>query len=300
MSILNKCYKDYFILLKPRVMSLVIFTAAIGLFLAPNTLKWWQSFLAISAIALGAGAAGALNMWYDADIDAIMKRTKTRPIPSGRLKATTVLYYGLFLSVISVLMLGIITNWFAAAFLAFTIFFYIVIYTVLLKLRTPQNIVIGGAAGAFPPMVGYASASGDITWQSFSLFLLIFLWTPPHFWALSLFTINDYAKAKIPMLPNIKGVIVTKKNILIYSILLSISAFIPCLFFNQSWLYFIVALISNIIFLTLAYKLYICNNAEKTQEIAKKLFYFSLLYLAILFLFILIEIIVKASLGYTI
>lgn len=300
MFIFAQSYKDYFTLLKPRVMSLVVFTAAIGMLLAPCRLNIWQYFIAIFAIALGAGAAGALNMWYDADIDAIMKRTKNRPIPMGRLNKQTVLYFGLILAIFSVLLLGMATNWFAAAFLAFTIFFYIVIYTIFLKRSTPQNIVIGGAAGSFPPMVGYAAITGGINWQSFTLFLLIFLWTPPHFWALSLFSINDYEAANIPMLPNIRGIKITKKYILIYSILLVISSLVPFFFFEYCWLYLLAAIISDAIFIYLAYKLYLSINDNDTMKFSKKLFYFSLSYLAIIFLFILLEIIIKAWLGHSI
>lgn len=297
---LNEICVNYFALLKPRVMSLVVFTASIGMLLPPSYLNMWQILIAILCIGLGAGAAGALNMWYDADIDEIMKRTKRRPIPMGKVKASFALYFGLVLAIISTIILGLVTNWFAALFLAFTIFFYIIIYTILLKRHTPQNIVIGGAAGAFPPMVGYACATGDISWQSLSLFLLIFLWTPPHFWALSLFTITDYDAVSIPMLPNIKGVLTTKKHILVYSVLLCVSAFIPGFFFNGCFLYLIAAFILNFILLDLAYKLWQCKGEEKSSQIAKKLFYFSLIYLAALFSAILLEIIFKAILGYSI
>lgn len=297
---LNRICVNYFALLKPRVMSLVVFTAAIGMLLPPSCLNIWQILIAITCIGIGAGSAGALNMWYDADIDAIMKRTKRRPIPSGKVKAQFALYFGLALAISSTIILGLATNWFAALFLAFTIFFYIIIYTILLKRNTPQNIVIGGAAGAFPPMVGYACATGDISWQSLSLFLLIFLWTPPHFWALSLFTITDYDAVAIPMLPNIKGVLITKKYILAYSVLLCISAFIPGCFFNGCFLYLIAAFILNFILLNLAYKLWLCKSDENSAQIAKKLFYFSLIYLAALFSVILLEIIFKAILGYSI
>lgn len=286
--------KDYVILLKPRVMSLVLFTALIGLLLAPEKISWVRALCCLLFIALGAGAAGALNMWYDADIDAIMKRTRMRPIPAGKLTPLVVFSFGFILALLSVIGLALVANWFAAAFLAFTIFFYIIIYTIFLKRRTPQNIVIGGAAGAFPPMVGYACVSGNSSLQSLALFLVIFLWTPPHFWALSLFSLTDYAAANIPMLPNIKGIQTTQNNILGYSIVMAISAFLPFWFSALSYAYFVVALILNIIFLYQAYNLWRARDNGSIKIWARKLFYFSLLYLFLLYSAILLEIIVQA------
>lgn len=286
---------DYFLLLKPRVMSLVLFTAFIGLLLAPGLLGWWRSFFALLFIALGAGASGALNMWYDADIDAIMKRTKSRPIPAGKITAFSVLCFGASLAILSVIGLGFVTNWVAAGLLAFTIFFYIVIYTIFLKRYTPQNIVIGGAAGAFPPLVGYACVSGNVAFEAIALFLIIFLWTPPHFWALALFTTTDYEAAKIPMLPNIRGVQVTKNNILVYSVLMAISALLPFYFSGLSLFYLSVAICLNFWFLYYAYLLWRTVDTEKIKLRSRRLFYFSLLYLALLFCSLLVEIIVRSA-----
>lgn len=291
---------DYFALLKPRVMSMVVFTAIIGMFLALPQMEVWRIIAAILCIAMGAGAAGSLNMWYDADIDAIMRRTMDRPVPSGRLTARQALYFGLLLALISVLLLGAITNWFAALFLAFTIFFYIIIYTILLKRSTEQNIVIGGAAGAFPPMVGYACVTGWLSWECFALFLLIFLWTPPHFWALSLFSVMDYEQAAIPMLPNIKGPFITKKYILFYSSLLTIVSLLPTWFFNGCFLYLLTAILLDMFLLYLSYRLLRSDTKETSIIIAKRLFFFSLIYLAAIFSVILLEIIFKAILGYSI
>jgi protoheme IX farnesyltransferase len=207
--------EDYVALLKPRVMSLVVFTAIIGLLLAPGGINPAIGVIAILCIAIGAGGSGALNMWYDADIDAIMSRTANRPIPSGRVSRGEALAVGIICSGFSVAILGLATNFVAAALLAFTIFFYAVIYTMWLKRSTPQNIVIGGAAGAFPPMIGWAAVTGDITLPSIVLFLIIFLWTPPHFWALALYKQGDYGAAGIPMLPNVAGEPATKFQILL-------------------------------------------------------------------------------------
>ena len=218
---------DYFALLKPRVMSLVVFTAFVGMMLAPGSINPLIALIAILAIAVGGGASGALNMWYDADIDAVMTRTKKRPIPAGRIAGGEALAFGLVLSVFSVLTLGTLTNWVAGGLLAFTIFFYAVIYTMWLKRSTPQNIVIGGAAGAFPPMIGWAAVTGGISLESVVLFLIIFLWTPPHFWALALFKLRDYDMAKVPMLPNVAGERHTKLQIVAYSLVLAAVAVSP-------------------------------------------------------------------------
>ena len=210
-------FGDYVALLKPRVMSLVVFTAFVGLFTAPVRVDPVVAFCAVLFIALGGGASGALNMWYDADIDAVMTRTRRRPIPAGRVSAQEALGLGLFLSGLSVMMLGIAANWFAAAFLAFTIFFYAVVYTMWLKRWTPQNIVIGGAAGAFPPMIGWACATGGIGIESLLMFALIFFWTPPHFWALAMRYRDDYAAAGVPMLPVVATPVVVSRRIVVYA-----------------------------------------------------------------------------------
>jgi len=213
-------FGDYVQLLKPRVMSLVVFTAATGLLVAPVPVHPFVAFVCILFIALGGGASGALNMWYEADIDAVMRRTRGRPIPSGRIAEGEALGLGLALSGLSVVMLGLAANWFAAAFLALTIFFYAVVYTMWLKRATPQNIVIGGAAGAFPPMIGWACATGGIAVESVLMFALIFMWTPPHFWALALFMKDDYSRAGVPMLTVTHGRPATRRHILAYAVLL--------------------------------------------------------------------------------
>ncbi len=218
---------DYFALLKPRVMSLVVFTAFVGLVSAPAAPDPVLAVVALVAIAMGAGASGALNMWFDADIDARMRRTAGRPIPAGRLAPGEALGLGLALAVGSVAMLGVLVNWTAGALLALTIAFYVLVYTMWLKRRTPQNIVIGGAAGALPPMVGHAAAGGGVTPESLSLFLIIFLWTPPHFWALALRCADDYASAGVPMLPNVMGERATRRQILFYSLLLAPACMLP-------------------------------------------------------------------------
>lgn len=217
-------FGDYFALLKPRVMSLVVFTAAVGLLAAPGTVHPFVAFCAILFIAVGGGASGALNMWYDADIDRIMTRTKGRPIPAGKVKEGEALAFGVALSGFSVVMLGLAANWVAAGLLAFTIFFYVVIYTMWLKRWTPQNIVIGGAAGAFPPMIGWAVVTGGISIESVLMFTLTFMWTPPHFWALCLFMKSDYKDAGVPMLHVTHGRRSTRTHILVYTILLALVA----------------------------------------------------------------------------
>jgi protoheme IX farnesyltransferase len=214
-------FGDFVQLLKPRVMSLVVFTAMVGLLVAPAHVHPFVAFVSILFIALGGGASGALNMWYDADIDAVMRRTRARPIPAGRIAPGEALGLGLALSGVSCLMLGLAANWFAAAFLAFTIFFYVGVYTMWLKRLTPQNIVIGGAAGAFPPMIGWAVATGGVSVESILMFMLIFMWTPPHFWALALFMKDDYSKAGVPMLTVTHGRAATRRHIFVYTLLLA-------------------------------------------------------------------------------
>src|SRR5712691_231778 len=209
---------DFVALMKPRVMSLVVFTALVGLMVAPGYLHPVLGFAALLCIAIGAGAAGALNMWYDADVDAVMSRTKSRPIPAGRVLPQEALGFGMTLAVGSVAVLGLVANWLAAGLLAFTIFFYVAIYTAWLKRSTPQNIVIGGAAGAFPPMIGWAAATGSISLEPCLLFLIIFFWTPPHFWALSLLRVDDYERARVPMLPVVAGPDEPRRQIMLYSL----------------------------------------------------------------------------------
>lgn len=280
---------DYIALLKPRVMSLVVFTALVGLVVSPVSINPFYSFLAIFCIAVGGGSAGALNMWYDADIDAVMERTKNRPIPMGKITPKKAFIVGMTLSLLSVLVMGIFINWFAAFFLAFTIFFYVVIYTIWLKRITPQNIVIGGASGAFPPMIGWAATTGTVSLNSFLLFLIIFMWTPPHFWSLSLFSSLDYEAAGIPMMPNVRGEYSTKKQILFYTILMAISAVGPYITGLGGNFYGIFSTVLSIIFIYFSYRLWKSDTHEATIVMAKKVFFFSLFYLAALFGILLIE-----------
>ena len=288
---------DFFALMKPRVMSLVVFTAWAGLVLAPGSLSLWNSFASILCIAAGAGASGALNMWYDADIDAEMSRTKKRPLPQGKMRPRAALGFGVLVSLASVWMLYIASNLVAAALLAFTIFFYLVIYTIWLKRRTPQNIVIGGAAGAFPPMIGWAAVTGDISFNSVILFLLIFIWTPPHFWALALYKTIDYAKVGIPMMPNVKGPVSTRNQIMIYSLALFVIATIPLFSGLAGDLYAICSIPLNLAFVTLAFKVWrsqaggIPNKNSETSlyavksgdRAARNLFAYSIVYLFAIF-----------------
>jgi heme o synthase len=280
---------DYFALLKPRVMSLVVFTALVGIVRAPAELHPVLGFTALLCIAIGAGASGALNMWWDADIDAKMTRTAGRPLPSGRVAPGEALALGLFLSVASVLMLGLFVGWVAAALLAFTIFFYAVIYTMWLKPTTPQNIVIGGAAGAFPPVIGWAAATGTVSLESILLFLIIFVWTPPHFWALALERKSDYARAGVPMLPNIYGDAETRKQILIYSLALAPLGVSPSLLGFAGLLYGACATVLGAIFIYFAVAVY-----RQRANAVKHLFGFSVLYLFLLFALLLIEPMVRS------
>lgn len=292
----NASVEDYFALLKPNVMRLVVFTAFVGMILAPGSIHPYFGFIAILCIAVGAGAAGALNMWYDSDIDAIMSRTQNRPIPAGRVSRDEALIFGIILSVFSVMTLGLVTNWFAAGLLAFTIFFYVVIYSMWLKRSTPYNIVIGGASGALPPIVGWAAVSGTITLESIILFTIIFVWTPPHFWALNLYKKGDYEAAKIPMLPNVAGEDETRKQILLYSILLAPVGALPWAIGMASWVYGVPALLAGAAFIYYAAKVYrvrpdgvtkLRDTAAKKQ--ARGLFIFSLYYLTGLFALLLID-----------
>ncbi len=275
--------EDYLALLKPRVMSLVVFTALVGLLVAPGHVHPVIGFTALLCIAIGAGASGALNMWYDADIDAVMTRTKSRPIPAGRVQPGEALAFGATLAVFSVATLGLLVDWFAAALLAFTIFFYVFVYTMWLKRVTPQNIVIGGAAGAFPPMIGWASVTGDVTLAPVLMFLIIFLWTPPHFWALSLLKSDDYARAGVPMLPVVAGHDERRRQILIYSLFLAPVGLAPTLFGFAGYVYGAVALACGAIMLTLAWRVYRDRKGQAAVSAARKLFAFSLLYVFLLF-----------------
>ena len=277
--------QDYALILKPRVMSLVVFTAAVGLFLAPGEIPVLTSVIAILCIAVGAGASGAINMWYDQDIDHIMERTQKRPIPAGRVTPKEALTIGSILSIISVLVLYFYVNTPSAILLAITIFYYVFIYTMWLKRRTPQNIVIGGAAGAFPPMIGWMATSGDITTGPIVLFAIIFLWTPPHSWALALFRRGDYEAAGVPMMPIVAGDASTKKQMLIYTCLLIPTTLLP-VFINMSGAsYGITALVLGVEFFRRCFKLWQDDGIDK----ARPLFFFSILYLTFIFMALIID-----------
>jgi protoheme IX farnesyltransferase len=288
---------DFFALLKPRVMSLVVFTAFVGLVAAPVTINPFLAVIAILAIAIGAGASGALNMWYDADIDAVMTRTASRPVPSGRVSPGEALSFGLVLSVLSVMTLGVLVNWLAASLLAFTIFFYAVIYTMWLKRWTPQNIVIGGAAGAFPPMIGWAAATGSISLESVILFLIIFLWTPPHFWALALFKSDDYARAGVPMMPNVAGEASTRRQIFAYALVLAPIGALPWVLGYTTAVYGVVASLLGAGFVWYSWKVLRMSDADRKMKPAKALFGYSLLYLFAIFAVYLGDRLVEHALG---
>jgi protoheme IX farnesyltransferase len=279
---------DYLALMKPRVMSLVVFTALVGLAVAPGHLHPVIAFTALLCIAVGAGAAGALNMWFDADIDALMARTARRPIPRGRILPGEALGFGLTLAAGSVVVLGLLVSWLAAGLLAFTIFFYVVIYTMWLKRSTPQNIVIGGAAGAFPPIIGWAAASGGTGLESILLFLIIFFWTPPHFWALALCRTGEYARAGIPMLPVVAGRSETQRQILIYTLVLAPLGAAPWLLGFAGSAYGAVAVATGGIMILLALRLRGQQGAAQEQT-ARNLFAFSVLYLFLLFAVLLVN-----------
>ena len=270
---------DYFALLKPRVMSLVVFTAFTGLFLAPGDLHPFLAAVALLCIAVGAGAAGAINMWYDRDIDAVMKRTRNRPLPAGRIDPGAALGFGVTLGIGAVVIMGLAVNLLAAALLAFTIGFYVFVYTMWLKRRTPQNIVIGGAAGAFPPMIGWAAMSGEVSLAPVLLFAIIFMWTPPHFWSLALYSRNDYEKAGVPMLPVVAGARETKKQILLYAILLAPLVMAPYALGIFGALYGVTAAALGALFVIGA----VCVWFDGTNASAKRMFAFSILYLFLLF-----------------
>ncbi len=278
---------DYFSLLKPKVMSLVIFSGFAGLLVAPNALEMHPLLICVAmlALAINAGAAGAINMWYDRDIDAIMNRTKERALPKFKINPDEALSFGIVLSVLSVMMMGIALNWVAAGILAFANFFYVVIYTIYLKRSTPQNIVIGGAAGAFPPMVGWAAVSGDITLISISLFAIIFFWTPPHFWALALFMSDDYKRAKIPMMPATHGERHTKIQMLIYTLILFPISISPYFLGLSGITYLMASSLLSLFFIFTAVK----TLKDSTYKSAKLMFGFSVFYLFAIFLALIID-----------
>lgn len=275
---------DYFSLLKPRVMSLVIFTAFIGLLVAPGEIHPIIGFTAILCIAVAAGASGCLNMWYEADLDAKMKRTAGRPIPSGKIDPESALHFGVGLSVASVLTMGLLVNAVAAVLLTVTILFYVVVYTMWLKRRTAQNIVIGGASGAFPPMVAWAAVTGDVSLASVTLFAIIFMWTPPHFWALSLYACKDYANAGIPMLPVVSGEKATKNHIMLYTLAMVPVTLLPWYFGFAGLIYGATAALLGGMFIWLSYALLTDKKSvDEDSASAKKVFFFSIFYLFALF-----------------
>jgi len=278
---------DYLALLKPRVMSLVVFTALVGLATAPGSLHPITAFTALLCIAVGAGAAGALNMWYDADIDAVMTRTARRPIPAGRVHPREALAFGLTLAGFSVMTLGLLVNAYAAALLAFTIFFYIVIYTIGLKRTTPQNIVIGGAAGAFPPMIGWLCVTGSLSVEPALLFLIIFFWTPPHFWALALYRQQDFARAGIPMMPNVAGEVSTRWQIMLYTLTLVPLGIAPWPLGFAGPIYAAVSIVTGAVMLLLAWQVF--RERAPAERASRNLFAFSILYLFLLFAVLLVE-----------
>ena len=280
---------DYIQLMKPRVMTLVILTALAAMVAAPGSVHPVIGFIAILSIAVGAGASGALNMWYDADIDARMARTAARPIPRGRMTSSEVLSFGTVLSIGSVLTLGVCVNWVAGALLAMTIAFYIFVYTMWLKRRTPHNIVIGGAAGAFPPMIGWAAVTGNISIESILLFLIIFMWTPPHFWALALYRCRDYERVGVPMLPVVAGLAETRRQILLYSIGLVPLAIAPYFIGLGGIVYLGFSVVLGAVFLGLAINVYRTTEGREADKAAKQLFWFSILYLYLLFAVLLVE-----------
>ena len=275
--------------MKPRVMSLVLFTSMVGLLIAPNQVSFLDSIISLAAIALGAGAAGTLNMWYESDLDALMSRTCLRPIPTGKIKKDQALWFGSFLSILSMGILYYSSNILSVFLLGLTIGFYFFIYTIWLKRKTPQNIVIGGAAGALPPVIGWAVATGSVSIEPLILFLIIFIWTPSHFWALSLYKSNDYKKANIPMLPVVAGVQKTKLNILVYAILLAPTV-TSLYFFNfSSFEYLIISSALTAYYIYLCYLLFKEKNNKTSNIIARKIFVYSIFYLFIIFVLILID-----------
>ncbi len=276
---------DFFLLLKPRVMTLVVFTGFVGLYLAPGHLHPFLAVVATLCIAVGAGASGAINMWYERDIDAVMSRTKNRPLPKGRVEPAEALGFGVVLTILSVGLMGFGINWTAAAILAFASFFYVIIYTVWLKRRTPQNIVIGGAAGAFPPMIGWAAVTGHVSIESFMLFMLIFLWTPPHFWALALYKNADYKAAGVPMMPVVAGDASTRRQIVIYSFILAPFAVAPYFLHMTGMLYLVLASVLHAVFVIGAVQVW----RETGFRTARALFGYSIFYLFALFALMMVD-----------
>ena len=278
---------NFYQLMKPRVMSLVIFTCVVGLIAAPVKVDFITSVLSLSAVALGAGSAGALNMWYEADLDSLMKRTCLRPIPTGKVSKNQALIFGLVTSFISVIALYYFSNFLSALMLTITILFYVVIYTMWLKKITAQNIVIGGAAGAFPPIIGWTIATGNITLEPILYFLIIFFWTPSHFWALSMYKTEDYNNANIPMLPVVAGIKTTKINIFVYGLILFAISLTPYFFGYLGFIYFFTSLVLGIYYVYLCYKL--LKETVDENKFAKKIFIYSILYLFLIFITILID-----------
>jgi len=276
---------DFVALLKPRVMSLVVFTGFVGLQIAPGNIHPVLAAVAVLCIAVGSGAAGAINMWYDRDIDAVMARTRHRPIPAGRVAPGEALGFGVFLSVASVAIMGLMVNWVAGGLLALAILFYVFVYTVWLKRRTPQNIVIGGAAGAFPPMIGWAAVTGSVSVESVALFALIFFWTPPHFWALSLYRCGDYHDAGVPMLPVVAGKDVTKRQMLLYTVLLLAVAFAPTPLGIAGWIYGAFSVLLSLGFVSAA----VAVLRSESDKPARRMFGYSLFYLASLFTLLIVD-----------
>jgi len=283
-SVMPAHWRDFVALTKPRVMTLVVFTGLCGLLAAPGHIHPVLAFTAILCIALGAGAAATLNQWYEADIDAKMKRTANRPLPAGRMDRQSALHFGVGLSFFSVLLMGVATNWLAAAVLAVSILFYVFVYTIWLKPRTAQNIVIGGAAGAFPPVIGWAAVTGDIGALPVALFMLIFFWTPPHFWALALFVKTDYAAAGIPMLPVVSGEVVTRRQIWFYTAIMAVAAMAPVLLRLTGPIYGTTALLGTALFVIMAFQILRRRESDPARMAPeRRLFKYSILYLFLLF-----------------
>ena len=281
--------KSFLLLMKPRVMSLVLFTAVVGLLVAPVKVSFLTGFFSLLAVAIGSGAAGALNMWYESDVDAVMSRTCLRPIPTGKIKRENALWFGVFLSIASIVMLYLSSNLISAILLAATISFYFFIYTIWLKRKTAQNIVIGGASGALPPVIGWTIATGSISIEPIIMFLIIFFWTPSHFWALSLYKSDDYKKAKIPMLPITAGIESTKFNILLYAFFMLPVVILPIFFGFGSIIYIILSLSMTFYYIHLCYLLFKSKSVIKSNLIARKVFVYSIFYLFFLFLLILFD-----------
>jgi len=285
----NELIKSLYLLMKPRVMSLVIFTCAVGLLTSNSNIGIIDAMMGITLVALGAGAAGCLNMWYESDLDALMTRTCLRPIPTGKINRKQALTFGVLLSVISVIALNYFSNFLSASLLLFTIFFYLFVYTIWLKRKTPQNIVIGGAAGALPPVIGWTIATNTISLEPLALFLIIFIWTPSHFWALSLYKADDYKKAKIPMLPLTDGIEKTKVYILIYSLLMLPIIIFPYWINFSGLIYLIPALVLTIYYNFICFDLYQFKKNKFNLKKAKKVFGYSILYLFLIFVLLLID-----------